>query len=298
VNLRQARCLDAVARHGSFRTAAAELLVTQPAVSQGLGSLERELGVQLVTRSPRGAVLTSEGRALLPRIRALINAEDSALREAGVLRRGLGGTVKVSSVNLALVEVFAPAIATFVERCPDHEIEVREASAELVQQRIQEGEDDLGAFGVVGPSIPTLPGAVARALGTIELWVAVPAGHPASDVECFGPEDLAAHPLVLFHEGWAIRDVVEWYLAGRSPWVICQVSEVGATKALVAAGVGLSVLPRPPATAPDEGIVYRRLDPPMPVLTRVLAEPDRPSRPTAVAAFVEILEASLDRSLP
>ncbi len=297
MNLRQARCLDAVARHGSFRTAAAELLVTQPAVSQSLGSLERELGVQLVTRSPRGAVLTGEGRSLLPRIRALINAEDSALREAGVLRRGLGGTVKVSSVNLALVEVFAPAIATFVARYPDHEIEVREASAELVQRRIQEGEDDLGAFGVIGPSIPTLPGAVARALGTIELWVAVPAGHPAGDIDRFGPGDLAAQPLVLFREGWAIRDVVERYLGGRAARVICEVSDVGAASALVAAGAGLSVLPRPPVTAPDDEIVYRRLDPPMPVLTRVLAEPDRPSRPTAVAAFVEVLEETLGESL-
>ncbi len=293
MNLRQARSFDAVARLGSFRTAASELLVTQPAVSQSLGALERELGVPLVARSPRGASLTSEGRALLPRIRALINAQDSAVREAGVLRRGFGGTVKISSVNLALVELLAPAIASFVARFPDHEIEVREASAELVQQRIQEGEDDLGAFGVVGPSIPVLPGAVARALGTVELWLAVPVGHPAAHSDRLGPDDLATQPLVLFHEGWAIRDVVDRYLAGRPDQVVCQVSEVGAARALVAAGVGLSVLPRPPRTASGDDVVYRRLDPPMPMLTRVLAEPDRPERPAAVRAFVEILEESL-----
>ncbi len=293
MNLRQARCFDAVARLGSFRTAAAELLVTQPAVSQSLGSLERELGVALVARSPRGATLTAEGRALLPRLRALINAEESAAREAGVLRRGFGGTVRISSVNLALVELLAPAIAGFIARRPDYEIEVREMSAERVQQRIQEGEDDLGAFGVVGPSIPALPGAVARALGTVELWLAVPVGHPAARADRLGPDDLATQPLVLFHEGWAVRDVVDRYLAGRPQRVVCQVSEVGAARSLVAAGVGLSVLPRPPRTASGDDVVYRRLDPPMPILTRVLAEPDRPNRPAAAAAFVQMLEESL-----
>lgn len=295
MNLRQAKCLDAVARLGSFRAAAAELVLSQPAVSQHVALLEHDLGLQLVSRTPRGALLTSEGVALLPRIRAFIAAEVSAIAEAGALRKRLGGLVKVSSVSLSLSEFLAPVIASFLRHYPEFQIEVREASAETVARRVREGTDDLGVFGLMGRHIGDMPGMVQHPVGVSELRLAAPLGHSFLTDQDIARERLARQPLIAFHRGWAIREAFDDYFAGLLPNVVCEVFEVGAARYLIGAGAGLSLLPVPAEDGLEgPALAYRMLEPPPPVLTRVVAEPERAERPLAAQAFLEELFSTVD----
>jgi DNA-binding transcriptional LysR family regulator len=88
MDLEAVRTFVAVASAGQFQEAAAELTVTQQAVSKRVAALEKSLGVRLFTRSARGAALTIDGQAFLPHARALLAAEEraiSSVRQAAVL---------------------------------------------------------------------------------------------------------------------------------------------------------------------------------------------------------------------
>lgn len=91
VDLRQLRCLVAVVDHGGFTGAAAELGVSQPAVSRGVASLERELGVRLLRRTSREVVPTAAGERVLARARRLITDVEDLIRDA----RGGSGTLRL-----------------------------------------------------------------------------------------------------------------------------------------------------------------------------------------------------------
>jgi DNA-binding transcriptional LysR family regulator len=288
MNLQQARCFDTVARTGSFRSAAAALFLTQPSVSHHVAQLEQELGVELVQRSRQGASVTSAGAALLPRVRAFLAAADAIAEEADLVRADLGGRVRVASVNYALVEVVAEVVGRFAIAYPEHRLEVREVAAEEVVRRVVEEGDDIGVFGVAGENFEEQPALRTHKLDVTHLGLLAPVGHALLDVPRLHHHDVARAPLVVFQHGWAMRDATDAYFDGDDARIVCEVAGVDSVRALVAAGVGVAMVPRPSRQLP-RGLEFRDVDDGPVCVTRLLLEPKRPERPRAATDFLRLL---------
>ena len=114
----------AVARHGSFRTAARELGIAPSAVSHTVSALEARLGVRLLTRTTRSVALTQEGAALLERLRPALSEIDLALAEAVEARDRPAGNLRVNVPRTAAELALVPRLGAFAAAYPDIRLEI------------------------------------------------------------------------------------------------------------------------------------------------------------------------------
>ncbi len=147
MTLGQLRTLLAVARHGSIGRAAAELVVTQPAVSASIAALERDLGVPLLAREGRGIRLTPAGETL-----ARYAAECLALfeqgRDAAVAAAMPGrGRLRIAAVTTAGEYIVPPLLKSFHARYPEVEVFLEVGNRTMVLERLQGRQADLGVGG-------------------------------------------------------------------------------------------------------------------------------------------------------
>src|ERR1700735_1829374 len=108
MRVEQLEYVAAVARTGSFRRAADELHISQPALSEAVRNLERELGAAVLERGRSGARVSSAGRELLPNILPVLDSVDQ-LRQAADTEHRTGRVVRVGTVNAATAGLLAPA---------------------------------------------------------------------------------------------------------------------------------------------------------------------------------------------
>ncbi|HEY3501787.1 MAG TPA: LysR family transcriptional regulator [Actinocatenispora sp.] len=288
--VRDVRCFAAVAHHRGFSTAAAALALTQPAVSQAIGRLERAVGHRLFERSSRDVRLTAVGRALLPRAESLL-AEAAAFVDAAEVA---GAPVR-PSITLA----YPPMLGTFAARLARRlsrgesgvDVALRAAGQRVAAEAVAAGE--VGAAILAAPvpagltGVPLFTVAVDR--------IAVPAGDP-----------LAQRPGVRLAALTGRRVLVPGRRPPGGPWPALaaalppgtawsagdDLDDVAAVD-LVAAGAG--VLPLPSLVAdtirrPD--LVFVPLvDPPPPYRFRLATRPDAPD--PALLALVQTVHRLL-----
>jgi DNA-binding transcriptional LysR family regulator len=190
MELRQLRYFVAVAERRHFGQAAEDLHIVQPAVSQQVARLERELGLVLFDRSRRRIDLTPDGRAFLPHAQQVLAASERASRVAAELALGVGGMLRVGSS-----EVLGPrleAILTaFRERRPAATLALLPGSTSAKLDALAAGDLD-AAF--VRAAEPT-PGITVHPLWDEPLLVAMPAARSPADADRVGLADLADLPL-------------------------------------------------------------------------------------------------------
>lgn len=151
MELRHLRYFVAAAEEEHFGRAAERVHVTRPAVSQIIASLEEELGVQLFERGGHRVRLTPAGRALLPRLRSVMNDLSDALEMAKQVGRGKRGTLNIGHGSLALRHpVFRGAIKQYCEDFPDVALRLLEIPSPMQPLALAEGKIH-GAFMVLGP---------------------------------------------------------------------------------------------------------------------------------------------------
>jgi DNA-binding transcriptional LysR family regulator len=187
VDLDVVRTFVAVVDEGQFQLAAARLALTQQAVSKRVAALERELGVALLVRTPRGARPTVDGQAFLPHARALLDAESRAAASVRPQQRALRvDMLSGRSAPAALLRAFHAAH-------PDVEIDlVTLLHAEQAIAALQAGTID-ATFRAVGPYLADDLAAARVCDEPIELLVGP--RHPLAGVEAMAPAQLAAHPV-------------------------------------------------------------------------------------------------------
>lgn len=241
VELRQLEYFAAVARHRHFTRAAEDLYVTQSALSQQVSRLERELGVALLRRGPRGVDLTPAGAELLERAEAIL-AEAARARAAMDEHAGLARGV----ARLALTAVEAPALleplAAFHREHPGIQVALRQGSAAEALDLLRTGSVDLAAAGGAGD-----PGAgvEATALRAEPLHAIAEPGDPLCAGGPVSIGDLRGRRLILAERGAALRDAVMRACAGAgfSPVPSFEVGDPATVRSLVHAGLGASVVP-------------------------------------------------------
>jgi DNA-binding transcriptional LysR family regulator len=290
MELFQLRSLLAVEKAGSITRAAEALHLTQPAVTQQLQSLERELGVKLTERTRRGVRLTEAGLALREQAQqALARLEEGRQRVAD-LRTGAAGRLTLGAGVTTSVFHLPRWLGTFRRAYPNVEIVVRTGRSREIAALVVERELDLGF--VTSPV--EHPELAVRALHEEEIVFVAPPDHPLAQVRRLRAAHLADAPLILFSVGSGFRDYMDRALsdAGIAPHVRMETDSFEALKSFVAAGLGVSFLPSSALRAEvKEGRLRRRRVEGLSPLLRVTSVVHHTNRYLSAAArgFLEAL---------
>lgn len=247
--------LLAVARHGSLGRAARELGITQPAASSRIRSMERQLGVALVDRSPRGSRLTDAGALVTDWARRIVEAAEAFDVGAQALRDRRDSRLRVAA-SMTIAEYLLPGwlIALRQER-PGTAVSLLAGNSAAVAERLLRGEADLGF--VEGLAVP--PGLDGAVVGHDRLVVVAAPGHAwARRRSPLSPERLAATPLVLRERGSGTRQVLDSALASHGGLAepLLELASTTAVKAAAVSGAGPAVLSE---LAVTEELASRRL---------------------------------------
>ena len=262
LDVRRMKVLREVAARGSFSAAAEALSFTQSAVSQQIAALEREAGAKLVERSPRGVRPTEAGRALVAHAEAILARLDSAEEELAAIAGLRGGRLRLACFQSAGATLVPRGVAVFHERHPSVDLGMIEAEPEEAAEHLRSGEIDLALVYDFEP----LGGALDPELELTHLVddpydAILPTGHPLAERRTLRLADLADEPWVCSTSASGCRSITERACqdAGFEPRVAFEADETLAAQALVAAGVGVTLLPRLALTTVHPGVVARSL---------------------------------------
>lgn len=294
------RILREVAHRGSLSAAAEALSYSQPAVSQAVAALEAETGMALIERHPRGVTLTAAGQTLVGHAEGVL-AELQAAEGALAAIAGLhSGRVRIGSFPTAGSTLLPPAIALFRSGHPGVELTLTEGEPAEITARLRGGELDLGVlFEFAGDEIAR-EGVACTALLRDAMFLALPREHALSSRRSVRLVDLREEAWVqTSRESACARHVVRCcHAAGYEPEVAFESDDYQTVQGLVAAGVGVALIPALALAVVREDIVIRELSPSPPRREVIAALPDAARRVPAAPAMLGVLEAVARRERP
>ncbi|MFG2782097.1 LysR family transcriptional regulator [Streptomyces prunicolor] len=244
--------LLAVARLGSLGGAARELGITQPAASSRIRSMERQLGVALVDRSPRGSTLTDAGALVTDWARRVVEAAAAFDAGAQALRHRRDSRLRVAA-SMTIAEYLLPGwLLALRSQRPDTAVSLLAGNSTTVAERLLADEADLGF--VEGLSVPA--GLDSTVIAHDHLIVVTAPTHPWARRQRPVPAaELATTPLILREKGSGTRQVLDAALGGLARPLI-ELSSTTAVKASAVSGAGPAVLSE---LAVGEELSMRRL---------------------------------------
>jgi DNA-binding transcriptional LysR family regulator len=266
VELRHLRYFVAVAEALHFSRAAQRLHVAQPALSQQIQKLERELGVTLLARTKRRVSLTEPGKAFLEEARRTLSNAESAITAARRAAAGETGRLRVGYVEWGIY-LFLPAVLRrYRELYPAVDLRIAVMDREPQREALLRGDLDLGFFALRDDE----RGFSAELMAADPLVSVLPDTHPGARRRRVPLAALGADPWVLLPRELRTQ-YVEVVLracaaAGFAPHVVQEAPELGSVAALVSAGLGVSLVPRAFASRPRDHVAVRPLTGPAPVL--------------------------------
>lgn len=262
MRIEQLEYLAAVTRHGSLRRASEHLHLSQPALSESVRNLERELGVTLLDRRRTGARISRDGQQLLAPMQDVLDAV-ARLRSAANKQHHSGQLVRLATVNGATVPLLAPAVHAFRSRNAGAHVEVIATRQVDIHEGLREGSLDLGLVNCLEHD-EAPPGIRSTELLSGHPVVVLPAGHELAERPQVGVDDLREVPLVGMRPGYLMHRLLHRLLDGPHPNLACSTDGAEMGKVLVAEGVGVTVLP-------DYSVVGDRLEQHGVIVTRPLA---------------------------
>lgn len=266
MELRHLRYFVAVAEAQHFTRAAKALGMEQPPLSQQVQALEREIGAPLFKRLPRGVSLTDAGHAFLEDARRILRDAEQATERARRVARGEQGRIRVGMINSAPFHSLIPqVIREFRKRYPNVALTLEERTTPGLAAAVLNQTVDM-AF--VRPLLETDRALCTEALLDEEMLVALPSGHPLCARARIPLLALSIEPFVLFPHavGAGLHDEIigACRKAGFSPRIVQETMQVTSIVNLVAAGLGVSIVPSSMQQANIEGVTYRPIRNPAP----------------------------------
>jgi DNA-binding transcriptional LysR family regulator len=259
-DVRHLRAFVAVAEEQHFSRAAKRLHMAQPPLSQLIRSLEKSLQTQLFARTTRSVTLTVAGEVLLERARHILSAVEDAVVDVHRAERGELGRVRLGFTDLCAVDLLPLLAQQFQHQHPTVHLDLRGSynSYEEIDLLLA---DELDA-GIIHGRI-THPTLSSRPLRIDRMVVALPSDHRLVSAETIDLAALADDPFVMYPEsrGSAIREnvIASCAAADFRPQTIREVQDSMAIVAVVAAGVGVAVLPSSFMEFQPPGCTYRPL---------------------------------------
>jgi DNA-binding transcriptional LysR family regulator len=290
------RTLQAIARSGSFSRAGESLHLSQPAISHHVRHLEHVVGVPLLVRRGRRASPTEAGAVLLEHAGRAFKVLEEAREAIQRLRGRVAGRVTVGTGATASIYLLPALLRRVRARYPELDLVVVTGNSGEIAAAVSRGELDVG--------VVTLPVPAGRGLAISPFYVdrlvaIAPPGRPWRRRAPMTAAELAREPVILYERGGTIRRVVDdWFRRGRAtPRVAMELGNAEATKKLVSAGLGLSIVSEIAVKA-DVKAGALSLIPLRPALHRrigIVRRRDRAPRP-ALLALLEALESAAKRA--
>jgi DNA-binding transcriptional LysR family regulator len=279
MELRHLRYFLAVADAMSFTAAAERLHVAQPALSQQIRALERELGVTLIERGARTRGLTEAGVRFALRARRILLESETAGEEMAAFGGGRRGTIRFGSALQSLTEGrVAGLLATFHREHPGLRVAFREAHTRPLLTELARGRLDLALVhlgegrgsGELHIAFEEVPVAIER-LYEEPLVLAVGPGHRLARRRTVRWTELAREEIVEFGPGSTVRELTERAAQAAGVRLRAPISarNLGTVRALVSAGLGVAVLPEAALALPGAPLRGIRLTDP--TLARVVS---------------------------
>jgi DNA-binding transcriptional LysR family regulator len=297
LNVGRLRVLTEVARRGSFSGAADALSYTQSAVSQQVATLEAEAGMTLLERQARGVRLTAAGQALVEHAEGILARLEAAEEELSAIAGLRAGKLRMASFPTAGATLMPLAIATFRSSYPDIELTLAEGEPEEIAPRLRAGEFDLALLFEFDEPEDGMEGVTRVELLQDPMYLALPREHPLARKEGLRLEDLHAEAWVqTSRESPCARHVVRsCHAAGFEPNVAFESDDYQTVQGLVAAGVGVALIPELALSVVREDIAIRSLSPSPPIREVIAAAPADARLSPATPAMLGILEDAAKR---
>jgi DNA-binding transcriptional LysR family regulator len=260
MDLKQLRYFLAVAEEGHFGRAAQRVHIVQPALSMQIRALEESLGTSLFKRTTRRVELTEAGslfrveadRAIAQVEHAKLVVQRAARGEIGSLRIGFAG-------NAAFAGVLSGNVRSFHARYPKVQIELREMAPLIQADEIAAGRMDLGYSPVFGGTLDS--GLAVHPVGSWRWLIAIGREHPLATSASLAPKSLAKEPFIVYAAHGADVGQLEHVrqVLGREPLVAHRAANTLTVLTMVAAGLGVALVPQPLSQVRISGLAYRPL---------------------------------------
>jgi len=262
MELRHLRAFMAVAEELHFRRAAERLHMAQPPLSMMIQALEREVGVLLLRRTRRSVALTEAGALFLDETRRVLAGAERAVAVAREVERGEAGRLEVGFTGSACFNPCVPRlIRIFRERYPQVEVTLTEQNTLKLLDAVRNGVLD-AAF--LRPPVDQMAEVTVETFLEEEMVVALPAGHALSSKEALPLSALRGETILLRPRavgiGLAEAVIAACRVAGFSPILGRQAApQMSSILNLVAAGLGVSIVPASMQAMQPGEVIYRPL---------------------------------------
>ncbi|MFH7338082.1 LysR family transcriptional regulator [Streptomyces hygroscopicus] len=274
-----------VARHEHVTRAAQEMNVPQSTLSRAMARLEQDLGVELFARRGRTLVLTTAGRTFLASVERALGEVERAAEEVRADADPATGKVAFGFLHTMGAETVPGLLHAFRAEHPRIRFSLVQNYGEAMLEGMRAGRLDL----CLTSPVPDAPDLVARRLDEQKLRLVVPADHPLAGRRRIRLAEAAEENFVTLEPGYGLRRITDALCreAGFTPRIAFEGEEAETLRGLVAAGLGVALLP--PPTVPRPGVVELTVTAPRAVREIGVAWPaDRPDTPP-VAAFKKFL---------
>lgn len=258
MELRHMRYFAVLAEELHFSKAAERLRIAQPPLSQQIKQLEKELGVQLFYRTKRKVEMTEAGVVFLNEVRPILEQIEQAVDTIQRLSRGEVGRLTVGFVNSAMYNFLHSALHVFHNRYPDIALTLREQTSAQQVQSLLKGRIHIG---FLRPPIKEDCQILLETVVKECLVVALPEGHYLACYSQIALADLKNCPFILFPRsqgaGFYHQILALCAQAGFEPDVVQEAVEMQTIVSLVAAGMGISLVPESLRNLHRSGVIYR-----------------------------------------
>ena len=270
MEIRQLRYAVGVAKRLSFTQAAEALAVAQPALSQQIAALERELGVRLFDRTNRRVSVTDAGRAFVARAERVLAELDAAAEEMTAYAGGLRGRVVVGTYQSFAEYMLPKLLGRFHGEHPGIEIALREGMADDLLAGLVDGSIDVFIGHLHETRFAGDPALVDEPLYEDELVLAVGGAHRLASKRSVRIDEVRDEPFVIFRPGSSITNRLMSLArdAGFKPRVAFESVDSLTVRALVAEGLGVALFPRLLGNTPGPNVALLSLEP-QPVIRRM-----------------------------
>jgi len=289
MDLRKLHYFIAVAEELHFHRAAEKLNMTQPPLSQQIQALEDELGVKLLERSKRQVRLTPAGSLFLEEAKAILSQLERSVKKTQLASQGIIGHLTIAFVDSAAGGIMVDMLKLFRERNPHIQLTLREMTTAQQWQALQEGTIHAGFMRSIEK---------AKHIGfhtfTSESLVAVlPERHPLANQPALSVRSLKNEPFVFFPRQYGLNfhDLITGFCSehGFYPNVVQEAVQMYTIVNLVAADLGISIVPSSVSVFRRSGVVFRPFEeiaPPVPLYMAWRTD----SNDTVLSGFLDLIE--------
>ncbi|UMZ35680.1 LysR family transcriptional regulator [Priestia megaterium] len=282
MELRQLQYFIAVAEELNFSRAAERVKITQPPLSLQIQNLEKELDIVLFYRNKRQVKLTDAGKLFYTEVCKIFNHLERAVEDAKRTQHGEIGAIRVGFVGSATYDILPSILREFRNLYSEVEVHLFEMSTPMQLEALHEGEIDIGVLRppVNDEIIHT------EIVSTVPCVLAVPKQHPLLKIKNVSLSDLKTYPFVMLsRKTWS--NLYDEILGLCNPIIQQEALEFQTVIGLVAAKLGIAVVPQSAVNLHTQDVVYLDLDDQLPVASMGIAWRQKDQSPL-VQSFIQL----------